>query len=207
MTSNPILFETLFAILLLGCLFFIAYRQHIKTFLVNYIFKGTINSMDVKTPDLVELIELEKIARTRGSGIKLDSILGLWKFKSVWKKGSDQADSISSLLLRNFSASLELDKIEKEKDGLLLKVLNSISFGILSIKFAGYGSLNGLQPVLPFFFESIELSLSEKVLFKRFLVTPDEKLRPFFSLIAIGDKNEWLCARGRGGGLALWIRS
>ena len=33
---------------------------------------------------------------------------------------------------------------------------------------------------------------------------PEENDKPFFALIAIGHNGEWLSARGRGGGLALW---
>jgi len=30
---------------------------------------------------------------------------------------------------------------------------------------------------------------------------------PFFSLVGISTKDNWLCARGRGGGLAIWVKS
>ena len=39
------------------------------------------------------------------------------------------------------------------------------------------------------------------------LKKPEEKQMPFFSLIAISKENNWMCARGRGGGLAIWIKS
>ena len=40
---------------------------------------------------------------------------------------------------------------------------------------------------------------------KKFEKTTDPKKRPFFSLIALGKEKKWLCARGKGGGLAIWI--
>ena len=56
-------------------------------------------------PSLDKLKELEKSARIEGSGIEFDSLLGLWKFNSVWKQGSDTEDSISSTCLLYTSPS------------------------------------------------------------------------------------------------------
>ena len=50
-------------------------------------------------PSLDKLKELEKSARVDGSGIEFDSLLGLWKFNSVWKQGSDTAVSYTHLTL------------------------------------------------------------------------------------------------------------
>ena len=36
---------------------------------------------------------------------------------------------------------------------------------------------------------------------------PEEKKMPFFSLVGIRTKDNWLFARGRGGGLAIWGKS
>ena len=52
----------------------------------------------------------------------------------------------------------------------------------------------------------IELRLGGNVLFSRSLDIPDKKNRPFFGLIAMADNGEWLGARGRGGGLAVWVK-
>jgi len=38
------------------------------------------------------------------------------------------------------------------------------------------------------------------------LKKPEDKKMPFFSLIGISTKDNWLCARGRGGGLAIWVK-
>ena len=34
----------------------------------------------------------------------------------------------------------------------------------------------------------------------------EERNMPFFALIAMEERGQWLSARGRGGGLALWLR-
>ena len=66
--------------------------------------------------------------------------------------------------------------------------------------------MKGSQPLLPFFFDRIELKLGTSILFSRILERPDINKRPFFGLIGRDQSGQWLAARGRGGGLALWLR-
>ena len=83
-------------------------------------------------PSLEKLKELEKSARIEGSGIEINSLLGLWKFNSVWKQGSDTEDSISSTLLQVLSASLELKKDTQNPEEEKFTIANAIRFGLLT---------------------------------------------------------------------------
>ena len=172
-------------------------------------FKDSISPDQILTsfPSLSELLELETLARTEGSGIEFDSLNGLWKFVSVWKQGTDQEDSMSSSLLRLFSASLELRKQKNNEQLSKFDITNCIRFVFLSISFIGSGQLTGSQPLLSFAFERIDLKLGNNVVLSRLIAVPDEKNRPFFALIAMGKTSQWLSARGRGGGLALWLKA
>ncbi len=169
---------------------------------------GNINNFEssddisMNLPTKTKLVELEKIARNEGSGIESKYLIGLWSFVSVWKKETDQEDIISSSLLKLFSASLEIKGDEINK----FAIINSIRFGILLIRFTGQGNLKGKQPLLPFFFDCIELMAGSKVLLSKALSIPEEKNRPFFALISMEENGKWLAARGRGGGLALWVK-
>ena len=160
----------------------------------------------INRPTLKKLIELEKTARVEGSGIDYDSLLGLWKFNSVWKQGSDKEDSISSTLLQVLSASLELKKNAQNPKKELFTIANSIQFGLLSLRFSGIANLERKQPLLPFSFDCIQIKLASLIVLQRSLPTPEEKKKPFFALIAIDSNGKWLSARGKGGGLALWER-
>ena len=163
------------------------------------------NRLDL--PSLEKLKELEKSARSEGSGIEFDSILGLWRFNLVWKQGSDKEDSISSTLLQVLSASLELKKDTQNPEEEKFTIANAIKFGLLTLRFSGYANLERKQPLLPFSFNCIQIKLASLTVFERFLPDPDKKKkRPFFALIAIDPKGKWLSARGRGGGLALWVK-
>ncbi len=192
--------------ILLAFFIFILLREKIG----KQLFGGYSASLNDKrfenAPNLEKLLSLEKAARKSGSGIEQDSILGLWQFVSVWKKETDNEDSFSSSLLRLFSARLSLQRLESSESFPSLTIENSIQFGSLSIRFVGFGGFKGIQPLLLFFFESIELKLGALVLFKRSLEAPQQKNMPFFALIGKAENGEWLSARGRGGGIALWFR-
>ncbi len=159
---------------------------------------------DNKLPKYKKIKHLETISKKEGSGIRYEDLIGIWKFNSVWKKDSEEIEDISSSILQVLSAKLELKKNNSKNNNFIIE--NSISFGILSIIFCGQASLKGTRPLLPFFFENLIINFGSFTLIKKSLKKPEEKQMPFFSLIAICKKNNWMCARGKGGGLAVWIK-
>ncbi len=169
------------------------------------IFKMTIEPKNL--PQYKEIKNLESISQKEGSGIGYEDLIGSWKFNSVWKKGSEEIDNISSSILQVLSAKLELKKNNIQNNDFEFKIKNSISFGILSIVFCGQASLKGTRPLLPFFFENLIINIGSLTLVNKPLKKTEENQIPFFSLIAISKENNWMCARGKGGGLAIWIKS
>ena len=104
------------------------------------------------------------------------------------------------------SARLELKSKNKE-DQINYEIQNSINFGLLNITFKGRAELKGLRPLLAFYFEELRISINNFPIFNKELKKPEDKKIPFFSLVAISTKDNWLCARGRGGGIAIWVKS
>jgi len=133
-------------------------------------------------------------------------LIGIWKFKYVWGKKSDQIKNIPSSILQVLSARLELKSKNKE-DQLDFEIKNSIHFGLLNVIFTGNAELKGVRPLLTFYFKDLKISISDFQIFTRELKKPEDKKMPFFSLVGISTKDKWLCARGRGGGLAIWVKS
>tara|TARA_Y100000589_G_scaffold287723_1_gene288691 strand:+ start:145 stop:645 length:501 start_codon:yes stop_codon:yes gene_type:complete len=162
---------------------------------------------DYNFPNFQEIKNLEKIANKDGSGIHFEDLLGFWKFQYVYKKGDTSIDNISSSILQVLSASLKLSKSIGQNDELTFDISNSIKFGILSIHFTGKAYLKGNRPLLPFYFENLLIKVLNIPLINKSLKNIEPKKRPFFSLIALGEGKKWLCARGKGGGLAIWINS
>ena len=157
-------------------------------------------------PDINEIKLLEKNSQKNGSGIVYEELLGKWKFKYLWGKESDEIKNISSSILQVLSASLELTT-KNEDDQINYEIKNSINLGLLNITFLGSAELKGLRPLLAFYFEELKISISSFQIFKKELKKPEDKKMPFFSLIGINTQDKWLCARGRGGGIAIWVKS
>ena len=157
-------------------------------------------------PSIKELKRLEKNSQKNGSGIIYEDLLGIWKFQYVWGKESDEIKNIPSSILQVLSAKLELKKKNKE-DQLNFEIKNSINLGLLNIIFTGIAELKGLRPLLTFYFEELKISFSNFPIFNKELKKPEDKKMPFFSLVGISTKDKWMCARGRGGGLAIWVKS
>ena len=165
-----------------------------------------LRNTSIKLPDKEKLINLEKLAKDQGSGIEFESLIGNWKFVSVWKKDRDEEDHVFSSLLRVFSANIEFQKEISTNNSPKFSVITSIRFGLLTIEFSGSGYLRGKQPLLAFFINLIELKLRSNILLRRSLIGPKAKEELFFTLIALENNGDWLSARGQGGALVLWLK-
>ena len=181
-------------------------RNKKSSFFRNSNKEELLEKSSIKLPDKEKLLELEKLANTQGSGIEFDSLIADWQFVSVWKKDTDKEDPVFSSLLRIFNAKLELKKVISTDDPLKFSIITSIQFGLLCMRFSGFGYLKEKQTLLPFFFNLIELKSGSSVFLSRPLEQPKEKDKPFFSLIAIDKNGAWLSARGQRGGLILWLK-
>jgi len=165
-----------------------------------------LRNTSIKLPDKEKLINLEKLAKDQGSGIEFESLIGNWKFVSVWKKDRDEEDHVFSSLLRVFSANIEFQKEISTNNSPKFSVITSIRFGLLTIEFSGHGYLRGKQPLLAFFINLIELKLRSNILLRRSLIGPKAKEELFFTLIALENNGDWLSGRGQGGALVLWLK-
>ena len=169
--------------------------------------KELLKQISIKLPDKENLIKLEKLAKDQGSGIELNSLIGDWKFVSVWKKDKDEEDSFFSSLLRVFYANIEFKKEISTDNSYKFSIITSIKFGILKIVFSGSGFLSGEQPLLQFSFNVIELKSGSNVLLTKSLKEPIEEGKSFFAMIALEKNGKWLSARSQGGEPLLWIKS
>ena len=159
-----------------------------------------------KLPSLSEIVNLEKIAKKEGSGISSEELMGIWKFQYVYKKSSGEFDNLSSTLLQVLSATLKLTKKNSENYDNNFEIQNSIKFGLIYIIFSGFANLKGKRPLLPFFFNNLKIKIGNFSLIDKQLKKPETNKMPFFALISLNKIDNWMCARGKGGGLAIWLR-
>jgi len=108
-------------------------------------------------------------------------LLGIWKFKYVWGKESDEIKNIPSSILQVLSARLELKSKNKE-DQINYEIKNSIKFGLLKITFTGNAELKGLRPLLAFYFKELIISISSFPVFNKELKNQKKK-KCLFSLL------------------------
>ncbi len=155
-------------------------------------------------PDAPWLLDRERRCRRDGSGLTTADLIGCWRLERIWNKGSRQPAAAAAALLRGLAARLRLSADGAGPEGGDLRLANSVRLGALELRFEGVGRLEGRRPLLVFSFERLLLLLGGRVLIERALPQPDPLRRPFFALIA-AERSGWLAARGRGGGLALWL--
>ncbi|MCT0224604.1 hypothetical protein KQ310_05470 [Synechococcus sp. CS-1328] len=170
-------------------------------------------------PDGATLEELERRSRRQGSGLGAPQLQACWCLQSVWRKGQQTPDRLTSALLQLLGARLEIRSAAPAHDSAAasevvdpspLLLTNAVRLGRLELRFSGQGALVGVRPLLRFSFNRLELGCLEanggfRPLWSRPLPEGGETRRlPFFALIAA--ESDWLAARGRGGGLALWRR-
>jgi hypothetical protein len=162
-----------------------------------------VDSRDI--PDGATLLALEKSSGKGGSGLGRDDLIGTWRLDRLWSKGRTDPSHAAGTALRALSACLGL---EDGKDGGL-RLSNTIALGPLKLRFQGPAELRGRRPLLVFQFQTLRLSLAGHPLWTLSLPRATPGREPFFALIA-SQRNRgegcWLAARGRGGGLALWVR-
>ena len=160
----------------------------------------------ITLPDFQEIRNYEKIASKEGSGIRRNDLHGKWRFKYVWKNGKYEKDNISSSILQVLSANLELSQLNVEEEESNFQIKNSIKLGLVSIVFEGEAFFIGKRPLLEFYFNFFYFKFAGINIITKKLNNTNEKNNPFFSLIAVDKNKKWMCARGKGGGLALWLK-
>ena len=201
-----ILIDSALVIAIIPVLFLLQGGKRNSTLLQKSNKEELLRNTSIKLPDKEKLINLEKLAQDQGSGIEFESLIGNWKFVSIWKKDRDEEDHVFSSLLRVFSANIDFQKEISTNNSPKFSVITSIRFGLLTIEFSGPGYLRGKQPLLAFFINLIELKLRSKILLRRSLKGPKAKEELFFTLIALENNGDWLSARGQGGALVLWLK-
>ena len=148
------------------------------------------------------ILALEQTARSQGSEIEPASLEGVWRLKQTWTREGNRPSPGTDVLLRSLGAQFSLSGID---DGW--QIVNQVSLGALSLRFEGPATLSGPRPLLLFHFHTVELRLGNLSLLNRSIPEPPRQRQPFFALIATTADGQWLTARGRGGGLALWMKS
>ncbi|MBE9001808.1 MULTISPECIES: hypothetical protein [unclassified Nostoc] len=164
------------------------------------------------------LLQAEKSAKQERLTYPFESLLGKWQlcFATGTKKAREHGGIVLGKGLYvpkfikihvSFNATLEQDSDRGE-------ICNQVELGQLLLKLTGPVQYTGKKNLLAFDFNQMLISLLGRVVYNRpirsgkvqtedFYNQPIAQL-PFFAFFLVTE--DFIAARGRGGGLAFWIR-
>jgi hypothetical protein len=165
------------------------------------------------------LLQAEKAAKQQKIIYHFPSMLGEWKlcFATGTKKVQKRGGIIlgKGFYVPNFAKAKIAFSANTDETWDRGEIKNSAELGLIKLQFSGLTKYWGKKNLLAFDFEQIELSLFNRTLYRgniKSRKTPNQNFYnqattgklPFFAFFLITD--DFIAARGRGGGLALWIR-
>ncbi|MDM9385288.1 hypothetical protein QUB80_32045 [Chlorogloeopsis sp. ULAP01] len=166
------------------------------------------------------LLQAEKTTKQQRLTYSFESLLGQWRL--CFATGTRKVKKRGGIILGKgfywpkfapayiaFSAVTPITEEIPAKG----EIKNQIKLGQVLLKLTGPAQYLGKKNLLAFDFTHIQVSLFNRVVYngqirgkaqtENFYNQPIAKL-PFFAFFAVAE--DWIAARGRGGGLALWIR-
>ncbi len=165
------------------------------------------------------LLEAEQVAKQRHLTYPLEALMGDWQlcFTAPNKPHIKAGIPVGKGFYTPYFVPAQISFLPLESalaDGSIAQIGNQISLGPLQFRLTGPVRYPGKKNLLAFDFTQMQLSLGGRSLLQKpfrsgkagntsFAETPIAKL-PFFAFFLVTD--ELIAARGRGGGLALWVR-
>ncbi|MEB3337012.1 MAG: hypothetical protein VKJ46_06085 [Leptolyngbyaceae bacterium] len=166
------------------------------------------------------LLEAEKTAKQQRSPYSLDTLVGNWRLCFV--TGTQKARKRAGIVLGkgryvpdwvkiHLSVQIQAEVDPQPDRG---KIGNQVQLGALELKLTGPIQYSGKKNLLAFDFIHLQVHLFNRTVYsggmrggqaqaENFYERPISKL-PFFAFFLVTP--DFIAARGRGGGLALWIR-
>ncbi|MBV6624846.1 MAG: hypothetical protein KI793_18285 [Rivularia sp. (in: Bacteria)] len=163
------------------------------------------------------LIAAEKAAKQTKTSYNYSQLIGNWRLGFI--TGTKKTRQRAGVVLGAGKFLPKLVKIQlsysKSEDGSEKgNVENSVQFGLLKIVLSGPVQFWSKKNILAFDFTKMQLSLSGLKLYQGYIRGGEDreksfyqqtlKQQAFFTYFLIADN--YIAARGKGGGLALWVR-
>lgn len=164
------------------------------------------------------LLQAEKATKRQRLTYPLESLLGKWQlcFATGTKKVRERGGIVlgKGLYVPKFIAIYVSFNATWEQDSSRCEIGNQVEFSPVLLKLTGPVQYLGKKNLLAFDFNQMLISLFGRIVYNRairsgkvqtedFYKQPIAKL-PFFAFFLVTEN--FIAARGRGGGLAFWIR-
>jgi hypothetical protein len=164
------------------------------------------------------LLAAEKAAKQERLTYNFDSLVGKWRlcFATGTRKARKRGGIIlgKGVYMPKFAAAYISFSATSQEDLGRAQIGNQVQVGAVLVKLTGPAKYLGKKNLLAFDFTQMQISLFNRVVYngkirsgklqnQDFYNQPIAKL-PFFAFFVV--TKDFIAARGRGGGLALWIR-
>ncbi|MUL35184.1 hypothetical protein [Gloeocapsopsis dulcis] len=161
---------------------------------------------------VLALLQAEKAAKQQRIAYPLESLLGNWQlwFTAPRKAHLQNGKALGKGLYLPQIAPAQISFFNQEQ----LSISNQIQFGSLLFKLTGSAKYVGKKNLLAFDFTQMQISLFGRTIYHgkfpiktritNFYEQPIAKL-PFFAFFLVTE--DFIAARGRGGGIAIWVRN
>jgi hypothetical protein len=153
------------------------------------------------------LLQAEKFGKQQRLNYPFDSVMGKWRLcfatgtKKVRKRGGiilGQGFYVPKLVKINISFSANTEQaLDKGEIG------NQVQLGSILLKLTGPAKYLGKKNLLAFDFNQMQISLFTRVVYNRPIRSGKTQTIDFDNFLVTED---FIAARGRGGGLAIWIK-
>jgi hypothetical protein len=159
---------------------------------------------------VLALLQLEKARKADRSPFPPASLMGRWRLYFVTPKKVKLGDRrLSGFYLPSFIPAYISFQANPDSS---IGITNEITIGLIGLKLTGPARYDEKKRLLAFDFTQLEVSVLGKKVYegkfpgprqgKNFADIPIGRL-PFFSFFQVTD--QFVAARGRGGGLAIWV--
>ncbi|WP_353929952.1 hypothetical protein WJM97_16850 [Okeanomitos corallinicola TIOX110] len=164
------------------------------------------------------LLIAEKVAKQQRLNYPFDSLMGTWRL--CFATGTKKVRQRGGIILGKGFYVPKLAKIQisfspiGEEISDQGKVANQVKLGLISLQLTGPAKYPGKKNLLAFDFTQMEISLFNRVVYNQEIRSGNNKSenfyqqplakQAFFAFFLVTE--DFIAARGRGGGLAIWIR-
>lgn len=163
------------------------------------------------------LLAAEKAAKQNKVSYEYQQLVGTWRlgFVTGAKRSRQRAGVVlgPGRFLPKW-VKIQLSYTQSEVAAERGSVENSVQFGLVQLVLTGPTQLRSLGNILTFDFTRMKVSTLELSLYKGYIRSGKErethfyqqplKEKAFFTYFLVND--QYIAARGKGGGLALWVR-
>lgn len=159
---------------------------------------------------VLALLQAEKAAKQQRIVYPLESLLGTWQLRFTAPRTHFQnGKALGKGLYIPQIAPAQISFFNQDK----LSISNQIQLGFLLFKLIGSAKYLGKKNLLAFDFTQMQISLFGRIIYNgnrtksntiNFAEQPIAKL-PFFAFFLVTE--DFIAARGRGGGIAIWVKN